>query len=107
METVPTAGRREQFPVFLRKADLGSYRRIALLSVVGKMMEAIINRTVCCWIEREKKLRDEQGGFKGERWCEDLTPLMLVPEWQYAQGAATCMCFIAVTKAYDTVGDTV
>jgi hypothetical protein len=52
------------FPIYKKGdvTDIGNYGGITLLSVVGKMMEASINRRVYKWTEERKRLRDEQGG---------------------------------------------
>jgi hypothetical protein len=107
MEQVPEDWKRGAiFPIFKKGnvMDLGNYRGITLLSVVAKMMEAIVNKRLAGWIEKEKRLSDEQGGFRGGRGCEDLIFLLTASlEWQRQMGRPTFMCFIDVTKAYDTV----
>jgi hypothetical protein len=94
------------FPIYKKGevTDIGNYRGITLLSVVGKMMEAIVNRRVSKWIEEKKRLSDEQGGFRTLRGCQDLMfLLMMVLGQREEKKEVTYACFIDVTKAYDTV----
>lgn len=94
------------FPIYKKGnvMDIGNYRGITLLSVVGKMMETLVNRRVYNWMEDKCKLSDEQGGFRKFRGCEDLIFLLQeVLQRSKELDKPTYMCFIDVTKAYDTV----
>ena len=49
------------------KKNVDNYRGITLLSVVGKLYTSILNNRISKWIERKKKLVEEQGGFRAKR----------------------------------------
>ena len=52
------------------KEDLGSYRDITLLSVVGKVLCKILNRLVE-HLEKSKMLHEGQAGFRLNKSCVD------------------------------------
>src|SRR2546423_15390212 len=43
------------------KSNVDNYRGITLLSVVGKLYTSIINNRISSWLEKNKKLVEEQG----------------------------------------------
>ena len=49
------------------RQNVDNYRGITLLSVVGKLYTSILNSRISSWLEKEKKLVDEQGGFRAKR----------------------------------------
>jgi len=48
------------------RQNVDNYRGITLLSVVGKLYTSILNSRISNWIEKEKKLVEEQGGFRAK-----------------------------------------
>jgi hypothetical protein len=106
-EKVPVEWRKGQVvPLFKGgdASDLGDYRGITLLSVVSKMLESIVNRRVCGWLEKNGGLSDEQGGFRAGRGTADLVWLVHeVVQRRKERRQTTFACFIDVQKAYDTV----
>jgi hypothetical protein len=84
--------------------DLGNYRGITLLSMVGKLYERILNRRISVWVEDRGLLSDYQGGFRTDRSCPDQVFVVTeVIQSRRERGVGTFSCFIDVTKAYDTV----
>ena len=49
------------------KQNVDNYRGITLLSVVGKLYTSILNNRITSWLEMEKKIVEEQGGFRAKR----------------------------------------
>ena len=84
--------------------DIGHYRGITLLSVVGKFFEWIMNKRMYKWGEKLKLICDEQGGFREGRGCLDIIFMLSeVVQARKEQNKSTYLCFIDVKKAYDTV----
>ena len=56
-------------PIFKEgeKENVDNYRGITLLSVVGKLYTSILNNRISMYLEREKKIVEEQGGFRIQR----------------------------------------
>ena len=53
-------------PIFKKGDDDNpdNYRRISLLSIVGKVFTAILNNRLYTWAEKENKISKEQAGFR-------------------------------------------
>ena len=49
------------------RQDPNNYRGITLLSVVGKVFAAVINKRLSLWCEHNNKLAEEQAGFRPQR----------------------------------------
>jgi len=49
------------------KQNVDNCRGITWLIVVGKLYTSILNCRTSSWVEREKKLIEEQGGFRAKR----------------------------------------
>ena len=56
-------------PIFKdgERKNVDNYRGITLLSVVGKLYTSIINSRISSWLEKNKKLVEEQAGFRAKR----------------------------------------
>ena len=63
-------------PIFKKgdKAESSNYRPISLTSMVGKMLEAIIARTIIKHLDEHKLIRHSQHGFSKGKSC--LTHLL-------------------------------
>lgn len=84
--------------------DCGDYRGISLLSVVYKLLSAIVTSRVTHFCEIENVLADEQGGFRAGRGCADqVFGLYSIVEGRRSENEATYLCFIDIKKAYDRV----
>jgi hypothetical protein len=53
------------------KKEIGSYRPVAIMSVVGKLMGGMICRKVELWIGNNNIIGEEQNGFRKERGTVD------------------------------------
>ena len=84
--------------------DCGDYRGISLLSVVYKLLSAIVTTRLTTFCEQESVLADEQGGFRQGRGCADqVFSLYSIVEGRRSDKEATYLCFIDIKKAYDRV----
>ena len=84
--------------------DCGDYRGITLLSVVYKLLSAILNSRLSAFCEREGKLAEEQGGFRPGRGCADqVFNLDSIVKGRLLDNKPTFLCFIDIKKAYDRV----
>jgi hypothetical protein len=94
------------FPIFKGgdNTDPNDYRGITLLSVLGKSLEAVLNKRLYTWCEENGILIDQQGGFRAERGCPEMVwTLDETIKWRKRRRMTTYMCFLDVRKAYDTV----
>ena len=84
------------------RKNVDNYRGITLLSVVGKLYTSIYR--ISSWLEREKKIVEEQGGFRAKRATSEQI-FILKETIQGRKGAKkkTFCCFLDIRKAYDTV----
>ena len=64
--------------------SIGGYRPIALLSVLGKAVEGIMNQRLSFWLEYSHKLHEAQFGFRRHRGTE-------IALWNFAAAATTAM----------------
>lgn len=93
-------------PIFKEgeKKNVDNYRGITLLSVVGKLYTSILNERLSKWLEKEKKLVEEQGGFRpGRSTTEQIFILKEVVLGRRRRKKKTFCCFLDIRKAYDTV----
>ena len=86
------------------KSDLANYRPIALVSILPKVMEKIINYQLTSYLERLNLISDQQYGFRKRRSCGDL--LVYVTElWNrciHKHGEAQVVA-LDISKAFDRV----
>jgi exonuclease III len=84
--------------------DPGDYRGITLLSVVYKLLSAILNSRLSVFCEKNGVLGEEQGGFREGRGCPDqLFSLYSIVGERLGKKQPTFLCFIDIKKAYDKV----
>ena len=90
------------------RAECGNYRGISLVAHAGKILLKIIPRRLSEYCERVGIVPEEQRGFRPNR---STTDMMLVvrrlqePEWK--KRIPLHVCFIDLTKAYDSVDRTI
>ena len=78
---------------------------LALMSVVAKLFEKLLNRCLCKWSERVGALSDLQGGFRTERCTVDQIFILneiIAKRWRESK-RPLYLTFIDVRKAYDRV----
>jgi hypothetical protein len=83
-----------------------NYRGISLLSIVGKVFTAILNKRVYNWAEEGNKLSEEQAGFrKGYSTVDHIFTLVSIIRNRFnnARGGKVYAAFIDYRKAFDTV----
>ena len=86
------------------RENVDNYRGITLLSVVGKLYTSVLNERVSRWIEKKKKLVEEQGGFRAKRSTTDqIFILKEIVLGRKRVKKSTFTCFLDIRKAYDTV----
>ena len=105
-EQLPSELKRSKIIAILKPgkpADLpGSYRPIALLSVIYKLLERLIYNRISPRIL--DILPVEQAGFRPGRNCEDqVLALLTYIERGFEERSKTGVAFIDLTAAYDTV----
>jgi hypothetical protein len=85
--------------------DWANYRLISLLSVVGKLFEAVLNRRIVSLLDKESLLNQEQIGCRGKGYrCQDHTFVLAETIKSMARRRKKTFCgFLDVRKAYPTV----
>ena len=81
-----------------------NYRPISLLSVVGKVMERIVNKSLMSFLRHHKLLNDHQYGFQSKRSTADLLSV-LFQCWSDAldSGSEVRAVSLDISKAFDKV----
>ena len=95
------------FPLFKggpisARTDVGKYRGITLLSIIGKIYTDFLNQRVSLWMEKECILSDEQAGFRRARSTVDQL-FILTETIKCNRPQKTYCAFIDIAKAYDRV----
>ena len=84
--------------------DTGNYRRISLLSHVGKLFTSLINSRLVKWSEENDILTDAQFGFRpGLRTTVAIFALHSLISNTSIKGKRLYCCFIDYIKAFDSV----
>ena len=96
--------------VLLKKKDRKEYsncRSISLVAHAGKILLPIIARRLTEYCERVGILPEEQGGFQPNQFTTDIMfVIRRLQELARKKRIASYVCFIYLTKAYDSVGRT-
>ena len=86
------------------KKNVDNYRGITLLSVVGKLYTSILNNRFTSWFAENKKIVEEQGGFRAKRsTSEQIFIFKEMIQGRKKGKKKTFCCFLDIRKAYDTV----
>lgn len=84
--------------------DISNYRPISLLSVVGKLLEKVVNYRFLSYLENKNLLSENQFGFRAGRSTEDAINLLgnYISE-ALDQKKKSIGVFLDLKKAFDTV----
>ena len=84
------------------RADPNNYRTISLLPVLSKVFEHVLLKRLVTWAEQNKKLSDEQGGFRPGRCTMDQWFILNeIVGSRKEKNEPTALAFLDVRKAYD------
>ena len=89
------------------RTECGNYRGISLVAHAGKVLLKVIAGRLSEYCERENILPEEQCGFRPQRSTVDM--MLVVRRLQdlaQKKDIPLYMCFIDLTKAYDSVDRT-
>lgn len=82
----------------------GNYRPIALLSIISKVVEKVVNSRLTTYLERCNLLSERQFGFRRGKSTEDATSLLVNLVASYTEHKENCIAvFLDLAKAFDTV----
>jgi hypothetical protein len=86
------------------KTDCNNYRGISLMSHMGKIVTKVIGNRIYDYFEALRLIPEEQSGFRENRACRDmLYALKRLQEECYEKNLPLYLCFVDLTKAYDSV----
>ena len=81
-----------------------SYRGITLASCIYKLYVGVLNKRLTTWAEGNKKLHDNQNGFRQGRSCGDhLSTLSQLIDSRKKKNLSTNVAFNDFSKAYDRI----
>ena len=93
-------------PLFKKgdRSDPDNYRGITLLSCMGKLFTACINKRITSFMDEDQKLGPEQAGFREEFSTLDhvFTLYSIIEFYRTRKGRVYC-AFIDYTKAFDLI----
>ncbi len=85
------------------RVEANSYRPIALMASVMKLYEAVLHERLTAHVDSTNAIGDEQAGFRRGRSCIDhVFVLTEAVAARREQGKHTYLCYIDISKAYDT-----
>ena len=85
------------------KEDIGNYRGITLLSVIGKVFCKILNDRLVQYLDKSGKLHEGQAGFRGGRCFDNIFTLNELIQGLLKEGKKTFSFFLDIQKACDSV----
>ena len=104
-EDIPTEWKTGHLVKLPKKGDLGNcnnWRGITLLVIASKVLTRVILARIKDSID--KKLRQNQAGFRPERSCTDQTAtLRIIVEQSVEWNSPLYLCFIDFMKAFDSL----
>ena len=104
-EAIPTEWKTGHLVKLPKKGDLGNcgnWRGITLLAMASKVLTRVILARIKTCIDR--KLRQNQAGFRPERSCTDqIATLRIIIEQSVEWNSPLYMCFIDFIKAFDSL----
>lgn len=91
-------------PKCVSPTDCGSFRPIALLSCVGKLMEKVVGALIMYVAERKGWFSERQGGFRQGRSVDEQLLLLKHKVFEtFARNQICVVVFLDISKAYDRV----
>ena len=87
--------------------ECGNYRGISLVAHAGKVLLKVIAGRLSDYCERENILPEEQCGFRPQRSTVDMMFVVRRLQELARKDTPLYLCFIDLTKAYDSVDRTV
>lgn len=85
-----------------------NYRPISLLSIVSKLLEKIVQKRLCKFLDYHKLLASRQFGFQQGRSTEDAVNLLSSLVTNYLDTNQSCVgVFLDLARAFDTVSITI
>ena len=89
------------------RTECDNYRGISLVAHAGKVLLKVIAGRLSDYCERENILPEEQCGFRPQRSTVDMTFVVRrLQELARKKGTPLYLCFIDLTRAYDSVDRT-
>ena len=89
------------------RTESGNYRGISLVAHAGKIVLKILARHLSKYCERVGILPEEQSGFQSNRSTTDMMfVIRRLQELARKKHIPLCVCFIDLTKAYDSIDQT-
>lgn len=86
------------------RKDISSYRPVAIVSVMSKVLGAIVSNRLKIWAEENRKLGEEQSGFrKGRSTSDNAFVLQEILDDGRQKGKPTYMAFLDIEKAFDKI----
>lgn len=87
-----------------QKQSPDSYRPIALLSVLAKVLEKLVHRRLVSFVEKYRLLSDNQFGFRQGKSTEDAVSNFIDLVSSHVDNGECCIgVFLDLAKAFDTV----
>ena len=97
-------------PIYKNKgspSDPNNYRGITLLSCVGKLFTALINKRLYNWYEQNNILGEEQAGFRsGYSTTDHIFVLNCIIQHYLTKRKKLFCAFVDFKKAFDTINRT-
>ncbi|XP_076393339.1 uncharacterized protein LOC143265397 [Megachile rotundata] len=89
---------------FIPKPQKRALRPISLMNCIGKLMEKMVNERLRIWAEEEKKMDNNQNGFrKGRSTMDNISILVNGIRESWGKGKKVVAAFVDVKAAYDNV----
>ena len=84
--------------------DPSNYRGLTLSSCIGKLLTKILNNRLVKYLEQQHIITSNQIGFKPkQRTSDHILVLKTICDYYRSNHKAVYLCFVDLTKAFDTV----
>lgn len=81
-----------------------NYRPIALLSIISKVLEKLVNNRLVTFLEKNKLISERQFGFRRGRSTEDAATLLANLVSSHVDKGGRCIgAFLDLAKAFDSI----